>query len=115
MPPELRRNVTPLQLHLPNAAFEYFLRLLILHYAVVALNTAIASSGTDTRLMHLIKIWVSQINGCALCVGMHTTPQHQAFSIHSGLNGKVAVSEVMSWGERVVQRDALTLYPNIPV
>ncbi|MGJ8628254.1 MAG: carboxymuconolactone decarboxylase family protein [Sulfitobacter sp.] len=42
-----------------------------LYEALLALNTAIANSGVDARLIHLIKIRVSQINGCAFCVGMH--------------------------------------------
>lgn len=42
-----------------------------LYEALLALNTAIANSGADARLIHLIKIRVSQINGCAFCVGMH--------------------------------------------
>lgn len=42
-----------------------------LYETLVALNTAIASSGVDSRLIHLTKIRVSQINGCAFCVGMH--------------------------------------------
>lgn len=42
-----------------------------LYAALLALNTAIAASGADTRLVHLIKIRVSQINGCAFCVSMH--------------------------------------------
>lgn len=42
-----------------------------LYQSLVALNMAIAESGADTRLVHLIKIRVSQINGCAYCVGMH--------------------------------------------
>lgn len=42
-----------------------------LYESLMALNTAIADSGTDARLMHLIKVRVSQINGCAFCVGMH--------------------------------------------
>ncbi|MFU1478217.1 carboxymuconolactone decarboxylase family protein [Roseovarius sp. C7] len=42
-----------------------------LYESLVALNTAIAEQGVDPRLIHLIKIRVSQINGCAFCVGMH--------------------------------------------
>ena len=42
-----------------------------LYEALLALNTAIANSGADARLIHLIKVRVSQINGCAFCVGMH--------------------------------------------
>ena len=42
-----------------------------LYESLLALNAAIADSGADVRLIHLIKIRVSQINGCAFCVGMH--------------------------------------------
>lgn len=42
------------------------------HYeALFALNKAISASSVDQRLIHLVKIRVSQINGCAFCVGMH--------------------------------------------
>ena len=39
--------------------------------ALVALNIAIGASSIDQRVIHLVKIRVSQINGCAFCVGMH--------------------------------------------
>ncbi|MGC1498048.1 MAG: carboxymuconolactone decarboxylase family protein [Sulfitobacter sp.] len=42
-----------------------------LYETLLALNAAIAASGADARLIHLVKIRVSQINGCAYCVGMH--------------------------------------------
>ena len=42
-----------------------------LYKSLLALNLAIAESGADARLIHLVKIRVSQINGCAFCVGMH--------------------------------------------
>jgi AhpD family alkylhydroperoxidase len=42
-----------------------------LYESLLALNTAVAASGADAHLIHLIKIRVSQINGCAFCVGMH--------------------------------------------
>jgi len=42
-----------------------------LYNALLALNTAVAEAGIEVRLVHLIKIRVSQINGCAFCVGMH--------------------------------------------
>ena len=42
------------------------------HYeALVALNKAIGASSIDQRIIHLVKIRVSQINGCAFCVSMH--------------------------------------------
>lgn len=42
-----------------------------LYSALMALNTAVAGAELEQRLVHLIKIRVSQINGCAFCVGMH--------------------------------------------
>jgi AhpD family alkylhydroperoxidase len=42
------------------------------HQAVRALDRyAFSESGLDPRLIHLIKIRASQINGCAYCVNMH--------------------------------------------
>jgi len=40
--------------------------------AVGALETYIDQSGLDRKLLHLIKIRASQINGCAFCLAMHT-------------------------------------------
>ena len=42
-----------------------------LYNALLALNAAIGASGADKRLVHLVKIRTSQINGCAFCVDMH--------------------------------------------
>ena len=42
-----------------------------LYEAMLALNAALGSADVDKELVHLIKIRVSQINGCAFCVGMH--------------------------------------------
>ena len=40
--------------------------------ALVTLNMAVESSGLERRLMHLVKLRASQINGCAFCTDMHT-------------------------------------------
>lgn len=40
--------------------------------AMVNLETVIRSSGIDRKLLHLIKIRASQLNGCAFCIDMHT-------------------------------------------
>lgn len=40
--------------------------------ALVALNTAIDKSGLERKLLHLVKLRASQINGCSFCVDMHT-------------------------------------------
>jgi AhpD family alkylhydroperoxidase len=40
--------------------------------AVLALESyVVGDSGLDRRLLHLIKLRASQINGCAFCVDMH--------------------------------------------
>ena len=39
--------------------------------AMYALETYLASSTLDAHLIHLIKMRVSQINGCAYCIDMH--------------------------------------------
>ena len=36
-----------------------------------ALETAIRGSTLETRLLHLVKLRASQINGCAFCIQMH--------------------------------------------
>lgn len=40
--------------------------------AVVALEQYVQKSGLPHRLIHLLKLRASQINGCAFCVDMHT-------------------------------------------
>lgn len=42
-----------------------------LYAAVRALDGAVTRSGIDNRLLHLIKLRASQINGCAYCVDLH--------------------------------------------
>lgn len=42
-----------------------------LYEALMLLNAAISDCGFDPRLIHLVKIRASQINGCAYCVAMH--------------------------------------------
>jgi AhpD family alkylhydroperoxidase len=40
--------------------------------AMLSLQQEVDNSGLDHSLLHLIKIRVSQINGCAYCIDMHT-------------------------------------------
>jgi AhpD family alkylhydroperoxidase len=40
--------------------------------ALVAVENYLKSSGLDHKLMTLVKVRVSQINGCAYCLHMHT-------------------------------------------
>src|SRR5262245_28958606 len=40
--------------------------------ALAAFDAALADPGVDATLGHLIKIRASQVNGCALCIDLHT-------------------------------------------
>lgn len=40
---------------------------------MMALETAIQESNLEHRMLELVKIRASQINGCAFCIHMHTT------------------------------------------
>jgi AhpD family alkylhydroperoxidase len=42
-----------------------------LYQAMIGLEKYLGSSGLETGLMHLIKLRISQINGCAYCIDMH--------------------------------------------
>jgi AhpD family alkylhydroperoxidase len=40
--------------------------------AMQGLNRVIASAGFDEKLLYLVEVRVSQINGCGFCLDMHT-------------------------------------------
>jgi AhpD family alkylhydroperoxidase len=42
------------------------------YQAMAALQSYVDQSGLDRKIMELIKIRASQINGCAFCIAMHT-------------------------------------------
>lgn len=46
--------------------------------AMFALGKAVADSGLEHSLVELVKIRVSQINGCAFCIDMHTKDAREA-------------------------------------
>jgi AhpD family alkylhydroperoxidase len=50
---------------------NYFAKAPELINAMVALNKTVEESGFERKLLHLVKIRASQINGCAYCVDMH--------------------------------------------
>ena len=56
--------VEPLRMDLTKLAPEAYKQLLALEQAV--------ASKVDGKLLHLVKLRASQINGCAFCIGMHT-------------------------------------------
>jgi AhpD family alkylhydroperoxidase len=61
--------------------------------AVVGLETYVQKSGLDRRLIHLVKLRASQINGCAYCVDMHVKEAR-----HDGL-GEQWINLLCVWRE----------------
>ena len=56
---------------------DYFAKAPELMRAVRALNQAVAESGLEKSLLHLVKLRASQINGCSYCVDMHSREARQ--------------------------------------
>lgn len=50
---------------------NYYAKAADLMKPMLALEEAVAKSGLDPMLIHLVKLRASQINGCAYCVDMH--------------------------------------------
>jgi AhpD family alkylhydroperoxidase len=46
--------------------------------AMLALEAALAASGLEPGLRHLVTLRASQINGCAFCIHMHATEARHA-------------------------------------
>jgi len=42
------------------------------YQAMSAIEVYLRKTGFDTKLLHLIKMRASQINGCAYCIDMHS-------------------------------------------
>ena len=53
---------------------------------MVALNRAVNDSGLDKRLLELLKLRASQINGCGYCVELHVREALQAGIDHATLH-----------------------------
>lgn len=83
--------------------------------AMMTLETAIAASGLDNRLIGLIKLRASQINGCAYCIHMHVEHMRRAGETEMRLHLLSAWREapVYTSRERAVLAwtEALTLLP----
>lgn len=82
---------------------------------VRALASAAAEAGLDKGLLELVKIRVSQINGCAFCVQFHVN-QAEGLGVGAGKLHQLAVwreAQVFSPRERVALAwaEALTLLP----
>jgi len=80
--------------------------------AMLALEKAVLATGLEHSLLELIKLRVSQINGCALCVDMHFRSARKAGETEERLNLLPVwhEAEVYIPGERAALRwaEALT-------
>ncbi len=43
-----------------------------IRHAMLGLEAQVSKSGLDSRLLHLVRMRASQINGCAYCLDMHS-------------------------------------------
>lgn len=61
-----------------NARIDYYKASKEAMAAMMALEKAGAGLGIDPRLLDLIKLRASQINGCAFCIDLHTSDARKA-------------------------------------
>lgn len=77
------------------------------------LEAAIAQSGLDSQLLHLVKMRASQINGCAYCLDMHSKDARAEGETEQRLYGLSAWDEAPFYTQReraaLAWTDALTL------
>ncbi len=74
--------------------------------AMLGLEAYLQQSGVDTKLLDLIKLRVSQINGCAYCIDMHWKDLRAAGETEQRLYGLDAWRESPYYSER--ERAALS-------
>jgi AhpD family alkylhydroperoxidase len=69
--------------------------------AMLGLETYLRGSGLDAKLLDLIKLRVSQINGCAYCIDMHWKDLRAAGETEQRLYGLNAWRESPYYTDRV--------------
>jgi len=74
--------------------------------AMRGLETYVHGSGLEPRLLELVKVRASQINGCAYCLDMHTKDARDAGEKEQRLYAVAAWHEAPFFSER--ERAALT-------
>src|ERR1700747_2643290 len=67
--------------------------------ALLALEKYVADCGLDHKLMHLVKMRASQINGCAYCLDMHSKDARALGETEQRLY------ELTAWGETPFNSD----------
>ena len=68
--------------------------------AMLGLEQYLHSSGLDVKLLHLIKLRASQINGCAYCIDMHWKDLRAAGETEQRLYGLDAWREANYYTDR---------------
>ena len=68
--------------------------------AFLTFSNAVAESGLEKRLLELVKIRASQINGCANCLNMHTWEARQAGETEQRINMLAAWHDAPLFSDR---------------
>jgi AhpD family alkylhydroperoxidase len=68
--------------------------------AMSSLETYLHDSGLDQRLLHMVKLRASQINGCAYCIDMHWKDARAAGETEQRLYGLDAWREASYYSDR---------------
>lgn len=68
--------------------------------AMMAVEAYLRESGLDHRLVHMVKLRASQINGCAYCIDMHWKDARAAGASEQVLYGLDAWREAPYYDER---------------
>ena len=81
--------------------------------AMAALGAYVRNAGLEPKLLELVKIRASQINGCAFCIDMHTKDARTLGETEQRLYGLTAWSETPFYTDReraaLAWTEALTL------
>ncbi len=84
--------------------------------ALMALEVAVSKLGIEPSLLDLIKLRVSQINGCAFCVDMHSTDMRKAGETERRISAVCVWEETPFFTEReraaLAWSEALTRLPD---
>ena len=84
--------------------------------AMIGLEAYIHRSGIESRLLELVKTRVSQMNGCAYCIDMHTKDAKEVGETEQRLYALSAWNETPFFSEReraaLQWAEALTELPN---
>jgi AhpD family alkylhydroperoxidase len=68
--------------------------------AMSSLETYLHDSGLDQRMLHMVKLRASQINGCAYCIDMHWKDARAAGETEQRLYGLDAWREASYYSDR---------------